>query len=64
MNDGRKLEASSIVDAGFIDIARITSGGSFGELALIDGKPRLITVKALTRCHMLTISKKDFDKAL
>ena len=35
-----------------------------GELALLDGKPRICTTKAITRCHFITMSKPDFQKAL
>lgn len=51
------------MDKGFVDIARIYEGGSFGENALRDGKPRFISVKCLERCHLLFISKAGFEKA-
>jgi len=53
LNEGKKIEPSVLVDGGFIDIARLGGGASFGELALIDGKPRMCTVKAISRVHML-----------
>jgi hypothetical protein len=45
-----------------IDIGRIIAGGSFGALALVDGKPRITTSKCLVRTHFLVLSKKDWTK--
>ena len=53
-----------LIDPGFIDIARIECGGSVGALALVDGKPRICTVKCLTRCHFISLSVGDFKKGL
>lgn len=47
-----------------IDIGRLTGGCSFGELALLDGKPRMCTIKALTNCHIMTITKHDYERTL
>jgi len=47
-----------------IDAARLSGGASFGELALLDGKPRMATIKALTNCHIMTITKQDYEKTL
>jgi len=45
-----------------IDIARVVNGGSFGALALTDGKPRITTAKCLIRTHLLVLSKYDWKK--
>jgi len=45
-----------------IDIGRIVAGGSFGSLALVDGKPRITTTKCLIRTHLLVLSKADWKK--
>ena len=45
-----------------IDIGRVIGGGSFGGLALIDGKPRITTTKCLVRTHLLVLSKHDWKK--
>ena len=62
-DEGPEVYASDMLDEGYIDVARIEEGGSIGELALIDGKPRMCTVKSLTRCHLLTLNRFDFAKA-
>ena len=49
-----------ITEKGFVDIARIEQGGSFGALALIDGKPRMSTTKCLTRCHLLVLNADEW----
>ena len=36
-SDGEPADPISLTDPGFIDIARIEAGGSFGALALLDG---------------------------
>ena len=46
-----------------VDIARLEGAGSFGELALLDGKPRFATIKCTQRTHFLTIHIDDFEKA-
>lgn len=60
---GEVVDPVTLTDRGFIDIGRIEPGGSFGALALIDGKPRMCTTKCLTRCHFLVLSKSDWLRA-
>ena len=36
---------ADLYEEGMVDIARLEGGGSFGELALVDGKPRFATIK-------------------
>jgi CRP-like cAMP-binding protein len=47
-----------------VDIARLAGGGSFGALALLDGKPRMTSIKTLSRCHLMTLSKTEYNKTL
>ena len=58
------VDPQSLLDPGFVDIARITGGMSFGALCLLDSKPRMATNKCLTKCHLMTLSKSDYDKTL
>lgn len=62
--DGEKADPHEIIEDGFVDIARVSVGTSFGELALIDGKPRMATIKCLTRCHFLVLNRNDYIKSL
>ncbi len=43
-------------------IARIGSGGIFGEESLLDGRPANEQVKALTRSWILRLPRSDFDE--
>ncbi len=47
-----------------IHITDLTEGSSFGELALIDKKPRAATIICITDCDFLTLDKKSFKKIL
>lgn len=62
-SEGEVADPVALTDRGFIDIGRIEPGGSFGALALIDGKPRMCTTKCLTRCHFLVLNKVDWLRA-
>ena len=62
-SEGDLANPIELTDKGFIDVGRIEPGGSFGALALIDGKPRMCTTKCITRCHFLTLNKAEWKKA-
>lgn len=38
----------------------IEAPGSFGELALLDGRPRSVSVEALEECDLIAVSRSDF----
>jgi CRP/FNR family transcriptional regulator, cyclic AMP receptor protein len=46
------------------EVATIGSGGFFGELALLDGEPRVATVTAATDLSVVVLSRSDFDQML
>ena len=56
MNDGVEADPIALTSKGMVDIGRVVAGGSFGALALTDGKPRLSTTKCITRCHLLVLN--------
>jgi len=62
--EGDRADPSELLEDGFIDIARLEPGGCFGELALIDGKPRMATIKCITRCHFLILNRSDYGKSI
>ena len=45
------------------DIAHLGPGCCFGELSLMYTKSRPATIKVIERCHLITINKKEFNKA-
>jgi CRP/FNR family transcriptional regulator, cyclic AMP receptor protein len=45
-------------------ISRLKSGEFFGEMALLEEKPRSATAKALTSCQIYIIYKSNFDSMI
>jgi CRP/FNR family transcriptional regulator, cyclic AMP receptor protein len=45
-------------------VARLRSGDFFGEMSLLDGRPRTASVITETRARFLTLSARDFRAAL
>jgi CRP-like cAMP-binding protein len=43
-----------------IILADLTAGELFGEIALLDGKPRSASATALTKCELLVLERRDF----
>ena len=64
LSDGPYVNPVDLLESGNVDIARLEGGGSCGELCLIDGKPRMATVKTLKRTHFLILNKKLYNEAL
>jgi CRP/FNR family transcriptional regulator, cyclic AMP receptor protein len=54
-----KIAAPS-VDGHDVVLNLITDGGIFGEIALLDGRPRTADAVAITDCEMLVIERRDF----
>ncbi len=42
----------------------LRSGAFFGEMALLEGRPRMATVVALTPCRLLELQARDFHRLL
>jgi CRP-like cAMP-binding protein len=40
-------------------LADLQSGGVFGEIALLDGKPRSANARALTNCEVMVLDRRD-----
>jgi hypothetical protein len=45
-----------------MQVAILSAGHSFGELALISHKPRSATIKCITQCKFAVLSKKWYEK--
>jgi CRP-like cAMP-binding protein len=41
-------------------LADLAAGEFFGEIALLDGKPRSASAAALTKCELLVLERRDF----
>jgi len=41
-------------------LADLPAGALFGEIALLDGKPRSASAAALTKCELLVLERRDF----
>ena len=55
----------SVTDAPLlIQVAVLGSGKAFGELALINNKPRAAKIVCLEECHFAVMSKSDYEKVL
>jgi CRP/FNR family cyclic AMP-dependent transcriptional regulator len=66
-SEGDKGDVMYVVRSGEVEIVRngkimetLSSGGVFGEMALIDGSPRVATVRAKTDCVLAPINEKSF----
>ena len=58
------LEGEARVEANGSEVARISAGEFFGEISLLDGKPRSASVIARTPMSVLIIQKAAFDHLL
>ena len=64
---GDKGDKMYVVRTGEVEVERdgkivetLSSGGIFGEMALIDGSPRAATARAKTACEVAPITEKTF----
>lgn len=59
--EGRKVQRVEMV---LTNVKVLKSGDSFGELALIDNRPRAATIKCKEDCHLAVLEKVHFNKIL
>jgi CRP-like cAMP-binding protein len=52
------------VERGGETVAKLTAGDHFGELALVDHRPRSATVRALTDTELYVLHEPSFDALL
>ena len=64
---GDKGDKMYVIRTGEVEVERdgkivetLSSGGIFGEMALIDGSPRAATARAKTACEVAPITEKTF----
>jgi CRP-like cAMP-binding protein len=58
------VEITKFVEGKPVVLGRIGVGGIFGEMALIDGRPRMATAKALVPTEVIVVSQEKFDERL
>jgi CRP/FNR family cyclic AMP-dependent transcriptional regulator len=65
--EGDKGDKMYVIRSGEVEIERdgtvvekLSQGGIFGEMALIDGSPRAATARATTPCEVAPITEKSF----
>lgn len=46
------------------ELAELRGGEFFGQVALIENKARMASIKCLEDCHFAILSKEDFNRAL
>jgi CRP-like cAMP-binding protein len=51
-------------DEGFITVAKLIAGSSFGELALLEQKPRAASIRCLKVCHFMVLTKKSYNNVI
>ncbi|MBG87609.1 MAG: hypothetical protein CMO80_12010 [Verrucomicrobiales bacterium] len=47
-----------------VSVAKLSGGDVFGEIALLQRIPRTSSVRSVTKCDLLALNKKDFDRLL
>ena len=60
-NDGKKVQKIEMV---LTNVKTLSVGDSFGELALIENRPRAATIISRENCHLAVLEKKHFNKIL
>jgi CRP-like cAMP-binding protein len=54
------IDGQAAVTIGGQHVATIEPGGFFGEMALLDGGPRIATVTAASDMELLVLSRREF----
>lgn len=58
------VEGTARVERDGVDVGHLGPGDFFGEMSLIDGKPRLASVIAETPCELLVVDRHTFSPLL
>jgi hypothetical protein len=48
----------------FSEVSKLKSGDHFGDLAILDNKPRAATIKCINNCHFATLGHDDYQRVL
>ena len=60
IQDG-KVKITKVVNGNEVTLAILKKGDMFGEMALLEDKPRSASAIAEEECHLLTVNRKNFD---
>jgi len=58
------VDGKAVVSIDGIDVAEVGPGSFFGEMALLDGGPRVATVAAATPMQLLVLSRPEFNRVI
>ena len=59
-----KVKIIKLLGATEVRLATLSKGDFFGEMALVTGKKRVASAKALTDCRLYTMDKRAFEENL
>lgn len=51
-------------DWGYLTVAKLVDGSSFGELALLEQKPRMATIRCLKNTHFMVLTKEAYNRVI
>ena len=51
-------------DFGYLTVAKLVDGSSFGELALLEQKPRMATIRCLQPTHFMVLTKEAYHRVI
>lgn len=60
-SDGQRIEKNEVI---FTEVKSLAEGDSFGELALLEKKPRAATIITSSDTELIVFEKDDFDNIL
>ncbi len=60
--EGKVAVIKELGDGEQVTLDHISSGGAFGEMALIDDAPRSATIRTVTTCRFLILHKQEFKE--
>ena len=58
------LDGTLRVEHGDRTVRSITAGGFLGEIALVEHSPRTATATCVTRCRLLQIKRREFERLM
>ncbi|EAR98064.2 cyclic nucleotide-binding domain protein (macronuclear) [Tetrahymena thermophila SB210] len=63
-SEDNQQENTNQIDNDLVCVKELNAGTGFGELALMNNKPRLASIICHSNCHFATLDKKEFNEIL